>query len=203
MIRATVVGPLAAYRGLGQPTAAERLFTFRQSLWLNLHHFLHVLGRARNNEADSRRGAAAAAIGDGQRILDLPEQDRIIWDKGVAAYANSVSKKDLIFDRSLSLLTKSIGDVEDSVSALPTVIEAEVRAALWASAPIYRRLWWAGQSSADQQRTVELQKLIAQYGDAIAGEVTARIVPNGRKPVSMSMWSPTRNGREPTPLRAS
>jgi hypothetical protein len=177
----------AVQRALGQPNPVERLFTFRQSLWLNLHHFLYVLGRARNNEPDSRRGPVAGAVTDGREILALPEPDRIAWDKAVADYANSVSRKDLVFDRGLSLLTMTIGDVEDSVSAMPPAIDAEVREALWTAAPIYRRVWWARHSAANQERTVELQRLIAQYGDAIAREVSRPIARHGRRPASASI----------------
>ena len=161
-----------ARRAFGQPAAPVRLFTFRQSFWLNLHHFLYVLGRARNNEPDSRRAAVAGASIEGQEILGRPEPDRTAWDKAVANYASSVSKKDLVFDRSLSLLTKTIGDVGDNAPALSSAIDAPVREALWAAAPIYRGVWGGRHSMANQERTAELKKLIAQYGNAIAGEVS-------------------------------
>jgi hypothetical protein len=153
--RRTMIGTMAftaVQRAFGQPTPVERLFTFRQSSWLNLHHFLYVLGRARNNEPDSRRGAVAGAVADGREILDLPEPE---------------SKK-------ASLLCHPRFD-------------AEVREALWTAAPIYRRVWWARHSAANQERTVELQRLIAQYGDAIAREVSRPIARHGRRPASASI----------------
>jgi hypothetical protein len=106
MIAATAFA--AVQQALGQPAAPERLFTFRQSFWLNLHHFLYVLGRARNNEPDSRRGTVAEAPIESQEILDRTEPDRSAWDKAISNYANSVSKKDLVFDRDLSRLTQAI-----------------------------------------------------------------------------------------------
>jgi hypothetical protein len=164
---------LAVVQGLdGQPKAIERLFTFRQSFWLNLHHFLYVLGRARNNEPDSRRGTVTGASEESKEILDLPEPDQTAWARAVSTYAASVSKQDLVFDRRLTSLTKTIAGIEDNAQELPPALGPDVRATLWEAAPIYRRVWWPRHTAANQQRIQELQKLIAQYGNAVEREVS-------------------------------
>ncbi|HEV3329564.1 MAG TPA: hypothetical protein VG096_01195 [Bryobacteraceae bacterium] len=173
--RRTMIHALAfavVQRSGGQPTPSERLFTFRQSIWLNLHHFLYVLGRARNNEPDSRRGPVAGASEETKEILDLPEPDRTAWAKAVSTYAASVSKQDLVFDRRLTSLTKTIAGIEDNAQKLPPALGPDVRATLSAAAPIYRRVWWPRHTAANQQRIRELQKLIAQYGNAVEREVS-------------------------------
>jgi hypothetical protein len=40
---------------------STQLFAFRAGFWLNLHHFLYVLGRARNGAPDSSRAAVVKA----------------------------------------------------------------------------------------------------------------------------------------------
>src|SRR5579871_1687381 len=67
------------------------LFTFHNRFWLNLHHFLYVLGRAKNNVPDSQRGAVIAAITDGAPLQTLTAS--------VDIYSRDASTKDAVFDR--------------------------------------------------------------------------------------------------------
>src|SRR5207244_3485935 len=46
------------------PPTADALFAFRIGFWNNLHHFLYVLGRARNIAPDARREAVSHAPAD-------------------------------------------------------------------------------------------------------------------------------------------
>jgi len=41
-----------------ETSAGKPLFTFHNTFRVNLHHFLYVLGRARNDTRDSRRAAS-------------------------------------------------------------------------------------------------------------------------------------------------
>ncbi|HUS09190.1 MAG TPA: hypothetical protein VMZ30_01900 [Pyrinomonadaceae bacterium] len=79
------------------------IFVFHtDEFWLNLHHFLYVLGRAENKEKDTARKAVAGAPADqerGFRKLSVREQE--IWREAVASYTRDVSKKDIVFDNPL------------------------------------------------------------------------------------------------------
>ena len=74
------------------------IFVFRNGLfWLNLHHFLYVLGRADNKERDTSREAVASATGDQERGFEkLSATEQTIWREAVASYAAGPSRKDLV-----------------------------------------------------------------------------------------------------------
>lgn len=168
-----VAGLLLAQQGRGQAAGAgSPLFTFRESFWLNLHHFLYVLGRTRNRAPDSMRGAVAGAPEDRAGFEDLPGETRSVWESAISTYAKSASTKDLIFDRHLAAVTKAIAEVVENVKALPAAVDADLREAMWAAAPVYRRVWWERHSKANQERVRELGDLLAQYGKTVAGEVS-------------------------------
>jgi hypothetical protein len=82
------------------PNRPDHIFVFRaDEFWLNLHHFLYVLGRAQNHTRDSSRAAVAGAPADEEKgMARLKESDQTIWREAVSAYADGLSKKDLIFD---------------------------------------------------------------------------------------------------------
>ena len=66
---AMVVGASAGYAqtGPGQPSsplvAETRLFAFHSNVWVNLHHFLYVMSRARKG-LDATRPATTAVLAD-------------------------------------------------------------------------------------------------------------------------------------------
>ena len=68
--------------------------------WLNLHHFLYVLGRVEAKMPDIKREAVAGAPADeAEGLKTLNEAERAQWREAVAAYASAFSKRDLVFDR--------------------------------------------------------------------------------------------------------
>src|SRR6185436_10890249 len=83
------------------------IFVFHSDeFWLNLHHFLYVLGRSANKERDTSREAVIHAPEDQARgLAGLKPKDQQIWREAVAAYAAGPSKKDLVFDDPLPDIT--------------------------------------------------------------------------------------------------
>ena len=150
------------------------IFQFEtDGFWLNLHHFLYVLGRARNNTSDSKRGPVVGAITDGDSLETFAAE--------VATYSAGVSTKDAIFDRPLTALTKRIASVDDN-GPLPDDLDPDVLKALRAAAPKYRAGWWPRHSASNATRIAEIQPLVNRYGGAIASEI-ARLW--------MNKWPPT------------
>src|SRR5687768_18032451 len=98
----------AASKRVSSTIDKRNIFNFHtDEFWLNLHHFLYVLGRAENNERDAARAAVAGAPADQQRgFLKLTEKEKTIWREAVAAYAAGVSRKDLVFDAPLPAVSK-------------------------------------------------------------------------------------------------
>jgi hypothetical protein len=76
------------------------IFNFHDDeFWLNLHHFLYVLGRAENKTRDSSRAAVSGAPADQQQgMARLTTQEQAVWKEAVLNYAAGPAKKDLVFD---------------------------------------------------------------------------------------------------------
>lgn len=151
--------PLLTRLAFGQ----ERpLFTFHNRFWLNLHHFLYVLGRARNKASDSNRGAVIGAISDGNPLETL--------SRAVSIYSSGASTKDAVFDRPLAALTKKIASLEDGDS-LPEDIDPGIREALRDASAAYRRDWWPRHSAANAARILEIRTSTTRYGNVIGPEL--------------------------------
>src|SRR5262245_47254092 len=89
---------------------AGTLFRFRNGFWINLHHFLYVLARAKNGTPDSKRVAVVSAPGE-LAILDSADQaNREAFQQAIASYQSDLAKKDLIFDKPLIAITKAISE---------------------------------------------------------------------------------------------
>jgi hypothetical protein len=155
------VALLTALAGLAPAQDARpAVFTFQNGFWINLHHFLYVLGRAKNQEPDSRRAAVVKAPGDDG---GLNADEREIWDATVTAYARSLSKKDAVFDAELVGVSRAVAAGE---------LPESVRETLERAAPVYRRAWWPRHSAANDARIGDLKKALAQYGDRVSAIVT-------------------------------
>ncbi len=149
----------------GNP-APPSLFTFHTGFWLNLHHFLYVLGRAANNTPDSRRRAVTGAAAEEKRA-DLPAAQRTAWEAALSEYQSGPSREDLVFDRGLAETTHRLAEAGDD-PAPPPLPDRRLQKALEEAGPVYLKVWWEGHRLADQARRDELEKLLAQYGRPIA-----------------------------------
>jgi hypothetical protein len=150
-----------------------RPFAFRISFWNNLHHFLYVLGRARNGEPDARRRAVANAPKDVEGLSARSDAERAAWDEAVAFYDGGLSKKDAVFDTDLIRVTQALASAPETSDLSGLGLDAGLVATLQKVAPIYRAVWWPRHQRADAARRDGLQSLIDQHGDALVKRLTA------------------------------
>ena len=149
------------------------LFTFRVGFWNNLHHFLYVLGRARNNAPDARREAVVNAPKDLEGLAARPEAERTAWDEAIAFYAAGPSKKDAVFDGDLVRQTQRIASARDAPDLSAADLDPALAATLVKAAPIYRAVWWPRHQRAAAARRGELQALVEKHGDALVKRLTS------------------------------
>jgi hypothetical protein len=176
------------------PAARGAIFVFHtDEFWLNLHHFLYVLGRARNKEVDASREAVAAAPVDQDRGLSkLNAEDQGIWHEVVAAYAAGPSKKDLVFDDSLSAVTKALARAGDNKSLDGSEVDPAIAAILERAAPIYRRAWWRTHHDGNRNWQKGIQALVDRHGAAVLAFITRAYQlqwPTAGFPVHVSAYS--------------
>src|SRR5688572_1600527 len=156
---------------------ATPIFRFETGgFWLNLHHFLYVLGRVEAKMPDIKRDAVAGAPADeAQGLKTLSDAERQTWRKAVAAYANGLSKLEAVFNRPLYDVTNAVR-----------------RAALDRDAPIYRKAWWPRHHDANRKWLQSMQEPLKKYGPPILAYVT-RVYQEpwmaGGFPVNISGWS--------------
>ena len=107
------------------------IFRFEaDGFWLNLHHFLYVLGRAQNHTPDSQRRAVVNAPADSEAGLKgLSESHRQNWESAVRFYAGGLSTKDAVFDQELIAVTNAMR-VPPNATAGALKIDPELRAML-------------------------------------------------------------------------
>jgi len=174
--------------------SAGPIFRFEaDGFWLNLHHFLYVLGRAEAKVADSRREAVAGAPADqaeGMKLLS--ETERQTWREAVTLYAGTLSMKDVVFDADLVEITNQLKRASADKSPASLKINQAVAAVLDRAAPIYRRAWWTRHRDANRAWVASLQPLLKQYGPQVLTYVTRVYqLPWTRDgyPVQISAWS--------------
>lgn len=161
--------------------------------WLNLHHYLYVLGRAEAKMPDSRREAVAGAAADqAEGLQALGEADRQAWREAVSFYAATWSKKDLVFDADLIAITNQLKRAPSDRAAATLEIDAEVATVLDRAAPIYRRAWWTRHREANRAWVAGMQEFVTRYGPQVLAYVTKAYQQpwaTGGYPVNVSAWS--------------
>jgi hypothetical protein len=147
-------------------TAASPIFQFQtDEFWLNLHHFLYVLGRAEAKLADATRDAVRDAPGDAERgRATLSDFERRAWQEAVEFYAAGPSRKDAVFDEPLAAVTGALAKAGSATAVPREGLDGGWAAALEKAAPIYRRVWWPVHRAANQQRRTEIQVLVDRHG---------------------------------------
>lgn len=155
-----------------QPGA--RIFRFNpDGFWLNLHHFLYVLGRAEVKTPDMTRRAVVAAPADqAAGLTHLTEVEREAWMAAVRSYAAGWSKKDAVFDDDLVAVTTALGRLRQDLPVSSAKVDATLAAVLDQVGPIYRTVWWPAHRQANLEQFVALQKLLDRDGVAILGYIT-------------------------------
>ena len=150
------------------------IFVFQtDEFWLNLHHFLYVLGRAENKARDSAREAVAGAPADQESGLQkLTADEQKIWREAVSFYAAGPSKKDVIFDATMPPLTTSLARAGEAKSLTGTDVDPAVAPTLQRAAPIYRKAWWEKHHEANRNWHKSIQQLIDRHGADVLGFIT-------------------------------
>jgi hypothetical protein len=153
--------------------ALLKQFQFESKFWLNLHHFLYILGRARNGASDRGRVAVKEAPLDTAGFDALPEFQRRAWEQAVGIYQVQASPLDIGYG--------SLVDVNYAVANLPESgpIEdvkgdpPELRGALAEASPVYRGLWWPRHDAANREWISQLTPQVERYGPRIKERLAA------------------------------
>ena len=148
---------------------------YTDDFWLNLHHYLYVLGRAEAKIPDSRLDGVNEAPVDQERgVVTLSADEQKIWREAVTAYTRGLSKSDLVSSRDLVALTGALaasGDASKLESA-PPALSADVAALLNRAAPIYRKAWWPAQQLGNQQWVGSMRPMMDRHGPSILAFIT-------------------------------
>ena len=170
LLAATSVSALAQSRP-GLVGSFPPLFELHSGFWLNLHHFLYTLARARLG-LDSGRRNVAIVRGDTVGLGALPPQLRVGLNDALAYYEHRLAPLD-VFDRRMLAIKTKLGDLEDSTSLPSHAVEDSVSAMLSAAAPAYRALWWPRHDRANRAWAAEIMPLLTKHGPALARAVTS------------------------------
>lgn len=148
------------------------IFNFHDDeFWLNLHHFLYVLGRAENKTRDASRAAVSGAPADQQQGMALlTTQEQAVWKEAVLNYAAGPAKKDLVFDDPLPAVTLALAQARDTKS--PEGVDPSIAAVLVRAAPVYRKTWWSKHHEANKAWRKEIEALVKQYGTPVLSFIT-------------------------------
>jgi hypothetical protein len=152
---------------------ATPIFRFEaDGFWLNLHHFLYVLGRAQNHTPDSQRRAVVNAPADQEAGLrGLSESHRQNWESAVRFYAGGLSKQDAVFDEDLIAVTNAMR-VPANATAEALTIDPELRANLIRASQVYRLAWWPKHRAENSARVRDFSRLLEQHGDKVRAYIT-------------------------------
>ena len=152
----------------------KSIFIFHtDEFWLNLHHFLYVLGRAQNKTTDTSREAVVGAPADQEKgLAGLTTTERDVWNEAVSAYAATLSTKDLIFDDPLPALTKALSQAGEARSLAGVEVDPSTAAVLQRAEPIYRKAWWPAHRSANRAWRSSIQPYVDKHGSTVLSFIT-------------------------------
>lgn len=167
----------AALQSASRPAdrADAPIFRFAaDGFWLNLHHFLYVLGRAENAAPDAAREAVAGAPADAARGMQtLTAEEREVWASAVSAYAAGVSQKDTVFDEPLYRMTSALAAAGNAAGLAGVAdLDPGAAAALERAAVIYRKTWWPAHRAANDAWVASIEPLLAEHGAAVLRYIT-------------------------------
>src|SRR5687768_3471308 len=150
------------------------IFRFEtDGFWLNLHHFLYVLGRVESKMPDIKREAVAGAPADeAEGLKTLGDADRQAWREAVSAYANGFSKLDMVFSRPLYDVTNILRRAPSDRPLAGVKIDPAAVAALERAAPIYRKTWWPRHRESNRTWLQSMQDPLKKYGPQLLAYVT-------------------------------
>jgi hypothetical protein len=155
------------------PRSSSIFNFYDDEFWLNLHHFLYVLGRAENKTRDSSRAAVSGAPADQQQgMASLTPKEQALWNEAVRQYAAGPSKKDLVFDDPLPATTIKLARARNAKSLATAGVDPSVTEWLERAAPVYRKAWWPKHRAANKAWRVEIQALVKKHGVPVLSFIT-------------------------------
>ena len=174
--------------------AQSSIFRFEaDGFWLNLHHFLYVLGRVEAKMPDIKREAVAGAPADeAAGLKTISDAERQAWREAVSAYATGLSKLDMVFSRPLYEVTNVLRQAPSDRPLTGIQIDPIVAAALERAAPVYRKAWWPRHRESNRRWLQSMQDPLTKFGPQLLAYVTRAYhepwMPDGF-PVNISGWS--------------
>ena len=174
--------------------AQSPIFRFEtDGFWLNLHHFLYVLGRVEAKLPDITREAVAGAPADeAEGVKTLTDAERRAWREAVTVYAAGLSRLETVFDRALYDVTNAVRRASPDRDASSLQIDAAVAGALDRAAPIYGKAWWPQHREANRRWLQSMQEPLQKYGPQMLAFVTRAYQEPwmaGGFPVNISGWA--------------
>ena len=171
---ATALATAAPPTVASQPAPSSPLFRIETGeFWLNLHHFLYVLGRAPGKTPDTLREAVAGAPAEAERgLATLSPDERKIWADAVAGYARELSQKDIMFDEPLPEIASALTRADDAPNLRDVRMDGKTRDILERAAPVYRKAWWPAHRASNQAWQADIESLVAKHGVAVLGFIT-------------------------------
>jgi hypothetical protein len=157
-----------------QPKRSTPIFVYStDEVWLNLHHFLHALGRAENKDQLSSRAAISGAPGEQERgLATVSDAEKLIWRKAVSDYAAGPAKKDTVWDEQLAATTKALGLAGGAKTLKNASIDPAYVDILERAAPIYRKVWWKQHLEANRRWQKLMDPLVEKYGPGMLTFIT-------------------------------
>jgi hypothetical protein len=161
-----VVASLVPIAAVQAPRPAPIFTLESDEFWLNLHHFLYLLGRAEAKMPDPPRGGIPLATADAERgIKGLSDEERNAWTAVVTAYASGPSKLDAVRSEPFVTITAALAAADDTPAL--SGVDAAAAEILVRAAPIYRKAWWPAHRAANRAWQSSIEALIARHGTAV------------------------------------
>ena len=153
---------------------ATPIFRFEtDGFWLNLHHYLHVLGQVEARMPDIKREAVVRAPDEeAAGLKGLSDTEHKAWRESVTFYATGLSKLSTTFDRQVIDVTNSLRRAVDDKAASVQKVDPAVAAALDRAAPIYRKVWWTKHRDSNRAWVKGMQDPLERYGPQVLAYVT-------------------------------
>lgn len=146
-------------------------FEFHSGFWLNLHHFLYTLARARLG-LDSGRHNVSLVRADTMGLDALSPSLRLPFNDALAYYERHLARLD-VFDRRMLAIKTRLGDLEDSISLNTDALPDSLAPVLDSAAPAYRAVWWPRHDAANRAWAAAIMPLLTRHGPALAQAVTS------------------------------
>jgi hypothetical protein len=169
-----VLAAVPAFARSQQPIVATSpgLFEFHSGMWLNLHHFLYTLSRARLG-LDGGRSATTSSLGDTVGLGARGQGERAAFERAITYYTDSLAARNAVFDSLMVEIKNQLAELERVQTVRGSKLSPQLVDALESAAPLYRSLWWTRHDSLNRRWVASMLPLLAQHGRVIGNDVAA------------------------------